>query len=229
MSRRYDGEMRRRIHATIAFFSEAVRFVIIPLILLELIMGNFPLITPAMASRIARNLIIFGGLTALFSSLEAYFPRGSWLKMFFGILSIATLCTWFWAIFEGREISFSYGPVFIEIDVVDLVLLIIIAISLKGMLHVLKFLIASREQRAREEAEERKRREEVPYIPITGPVVLPDNEVHEPEFLHWYSKPEPPPPESDTVSCPICFKELNPNVKICPDCGAWLRSASRAY
>lgn len=219
------GEKRRRIAVTITFFAEAIRFIIIPLILLMLVLSQFPLLTPDMAARIPRSLILFGGMVALFSAMEAYFPKGTYLKMIFGLLSVATLCGWFWSIFNGEELTFPYGRANIAINIVDLMLVIIAAISLKGLLHVTSFMAASEENRRREATLVRKR-EERAATRARKFEVIPDNDVHESGFLHWYHEielEEPPPPEDMLTTCPVCFREVQDTEKICPDCGAWLK------
>lgn len=220
------NEKRRRFAAGIAFLSEAFRFVIIPLILIELVIGQFPLLTPEMAANLATNLIIFGGLVALFSAFEAYFPPGTFLKMLFGLLSIATLCAWFWAIFAGGEITFPYGPANISIDVVNLVLVIVAAISLKGVLHVMRFMLARKEKIEREARAEKKRMS-LERKRWAVPAFLPDDDIQEPTFLHWRTKPEEPPPHEEPFEqearCPVCNVELSEDQEECDNCGAWIQ------
>jgi len=224
MSRANNGERRRKIAATVAFFSEAVRFIIIPLILIELVLGEFPIFTPEMADRIAGNLIVFGGFVALFSALEAYFPRHSPLKMLFGILSIATLCVWFWSIFSGERLEFTYSAVTISIDVQGIVLLIIIAISLKALLYIFRYFISIKAKKLNDE--KARRQAERQYIDLLRePEVMGDDDIHEASFLYWSGGDdlEPPPPEDISPVCPICFRELPDGLLECPDCGAWIR------
>lgn len=227
MSRSNNGERRRRIAATIAFFSEAVRFIIIPLILVELVLGQFPIFTPQMADRIAGNIIIFGGFVALFSALEAYFPKHSPLKMLFGILSIATLCVWFWSIFSGDRLEFTYSAVTISIDVQGIVLLIIIAISLKALLYIFRYFISVKAKKLEEE--KARRQAERKYMDLMRePEIMADDVIHEASFLYWAGGDdlEPPPPEDAAPSCPICLRELPEGRNECPECGAWVKRSS---
>jgi len=218
-------EKRRQMAASISFFSEAIRFIIIPLVLIELVINQFPLLTPEMSVRIANNLILFGGLVAIFSGLEAYFQRGTKIKMLFGLLSITTLCVWFWAIFSGGGLSFPYGPLNILIDASALVLLIIFAISLKGLHHIFRYLIA-REELKQEEAKEQAIREKR-RVPMRA--VVADDAIHEPSFLYWYHEPEPPHPATYSRRCPVCLCGVSTEDRICPDCGAWIRDESKDY
>ena len=215
MDKKEPDDRKRRIAATIAFFSEAIRFIVLPLLLLYIVISNFPILTPETAfRRMASTLIIFGGLIALSSSMEAYFPMGSKLKMIFGIISIATLCAWFWFLFSNKGIVVPFSSLVITLDLFGLLMVILFAISLKGLLPVGQYLMARDERRKKTESEESKRASRQP-APDPQAAYLGNEAVFE--------ESEPPPPEDLIISCPVCRADLSPRDDVCPRCGVWIR------
>lgn len=219
-------DRKQRIAATIAFFSEAIRFIIIPLVLLFIIMSNFPMLVGGAFPQMANSLILFGGLLALFAALEAYFQKGSSLKMIFGLLAVVTLCGWFWFVFTGKDMTFPYGPVTISLDIVGLVLLILIVVSLKGILPVVQYMLSKDEfQRKKQkiaEAAAMKAKKTTAKVRVEAPVAT---------ALTWVKKSdddqEPPPPEDFVMQCPICKSVISPKDNSCPHCGAWIRQKAK--
>ena len=209
-------DRKRRLAATIAFFSEAVRFIVLPLLLLYIIMSNFPILTPeASFRRMATSMMLFGGLIAFSSSMEAYFPLGTKLKMIFGVISIATLCAWFWFLFSKENIVIPFGSLVITIDLLGLLLLILFALALRGLLPVGQYLTAREEQRkkaAKAAVPKHIIREAAPaQRAVYIATIEPSEEL------------EPPPPDDFTVECPSCGLRISPRDDVCPFCGAWIR------
>lgn len=214
MEKKEPDDRKRRIAATIAFFSEAVRFIVLPLLLLYIVISNFPILAPEAAfRRMASTLIIFGGLIALSSSMEAYFPLGSKLKMIFGIISIVTLCAWFWFLFSNERIVIPFGSLTITLDLFGLLMVILFAISLKGLLPIGQYLMARDEQRKKAESEVAKCVSTRP-APVTQAVYVWNEAISD--------EPEPPPPEDFVIFCPVCGAGISPSDDICPRCGAWI-------
>ena len=223
-------DRRHRIAATIAFFSEAVRFIVIPLVLLYVIMYNFPMLRlESTFSQMANSLIIFGGLIALFASLEAYFQMGSILRMIFGVLAVVVLCAWFWFIFTGKDMTFPYEQVTVSLDIVGLILVILIAVSLKGILPIAQFFLAKdelqRKKQKKAEAAAMKAKRGTGRKRVESPAAT---------ALHWIKEPdepdddkEPPPPDDFFMKCPVCKSAISSSENMCPHCGAWIRQKAK--
>ncbi|MEM3038571.1 MAG: zinc ribbon domain-containing protein [Thermoplasmata archaeon] len=216
LEQKESDDRKRRIAATIAFFSEAVRFIVLPLLLLYIIMSNFPILTPeASFRRMATTLMMFGGLIAFSSSMEAYFPLGSRLKMIFGIISIATLCAWFWFLFSKENIVIPFGSLVITIDLFGLLLFILFALALRGLLPVGQYLTAKDEQRRK------AARKPVPKHIVRG--AAPAQRAVYIASIESSEELEPPPPDDFTIDCPSCGSKISPRDDICPFCGTWIR------
>lgn len=215
MDERESDERKRRIAATITFFSEAIRFIVLPLILMYIIISSFPILVSEFEFRkMASILIIFGGLIALVSSMEAYFPLGSKLKMIFGITSIATLCAWFWFLFSNEKIVVPFGSLVITLDLFGLLMVILFAISLRGLLPIGQYLIARGNLREKAESERLRR--------ASGRLISP-RQIAYIETENVSEECEPPPPEDFIISCPACGASISPRDDICPLCGFWIR------
>ncbi len=208
-------EKGHSVAATIAFFSEVIRFIIIPLVLLDVIMSYYPLLTHDTASWLASHLLVIGIFVALFVAMETYFPKGSYLKLIFGILAVVTLCVWFWFLLQTGTIGFPMGSIFISINVVGLATVILIAVALKGLLPVGQFIIARKDLQEKRDAAAAAASAESAVEPSPAPVpsVIPGQT----------SKDEPPPPDDFKAVCPVCKSRIPANVDVCPKCGAWIR------
>ena len=211
------NDRKYRIAATIAFFSEAIRFIVLPLVILYFIMMNFPILSSDdIFERTANNLIIFGGLIAMFAALEAYFSIGSPLKMIFGILAIATLCAWFWFLFSGESIRMPFGALTISVNIVGLLMVILVVVALKGLLPIAQFIIARKELRMKASA--------TPVAAMSpGPPRRANYHYPPPSAPPGRDESLPPPPDDFTIRCPICSLKISLKDDVCPHCGAWIR------
>ena len=210
-------DKKHSVAATIAFFSELIRFVIIPLILIDVIMSYYPLLSQETATWLASHLLVIGAFVALFVAMETYFPRGSYLKLTFGIFAVVTLCIWFWFLLETGSIQFPFGPISISINVFGLALVILFAVALKGLLPVTQFIIARGEMRRKAEASASgvEFSEETTSAAAVAPVVETSTQDSVAE--------EPPPPDDFLVNCPVCGSKIPASQDVCPNCGAWIR------
>jgi hypothetical protein len=212
------------VSAVIAFFSELIRLVIVPLVLIDLIMGFYPLLSPDIATRLASNLLIIGALVAIFVAMETYFPRGSKSKLIFGILAVVTLCVWFWSLLNNGSIQFPYGPLSVSINIIGLAIVILVSVALKGLLPVGQFIVARGEMK-RKRLASASAAGETP----SGPVPAPAPVAPKPSKSHSASstEEEPPPPDDFLIRCPICESKISASKDVCPNCGAWIRQKKK--
>lgn len=213
-------DKKHRVAATIAFFSEIIRFIIIPLVILDVIMGFYPLLTSTTAAHMANNIMIFGGLVALFVALETFFPRGSKIRLFFGILAIATLCAWFWFLLTSPSMSFPFGPLNVSIDITGVALLILAAIALKALIPVAQYLAAKDDARRRMAAAAAAGAGVMPLPP--SPAQAVPGTMRDASRVRTNNL-EPPPPDDFTMRCPVCMSRIPASIDTCPNCGAWIR------
>jgi len=213
-------DKKHSVAATIAFFSELIRFVIIPLILIDVIMSYYPLLSQETASWLASHLLVIGAFVALFVAMETYFPRGSWLKLIFGIFAVVTLCVWFWFLLDTGSLEFPFGPLSISINIIGLITVILVAVALKGLLPVAQFIVAREEMKRKRMASASAAGEST-----SGPAPAPVPAAPAPSVSSSASsaEEEPPPPDDFLVSCPVCKSKISASKDVCPNCGAWIR------
>jgi len=213
-------DKKHSVAATIAFFSELIRFVIIPLILIDVIMSYYPLLSQETATWLASHLLVIGAFVAVFVAMETYFPKGSWLKLMFGIFAVATLCVWFWFLLDTGSIEFPFGPLSISINIIGLAIVILIAVALKGLLPVAQFIVAREEMKQKSKASAAMAGEPAPgSAPASAPVT--PSPIRSPTDSS--TEEEPPPPDDFLVSCPMCKSKIPASKDVCPNCGAWIR------
>jgi hypothetical protein len=214
-------EKTHSVAATIAFFSELIRFVIIPLILIDVIMSYYPLLSQATATWLASHLLVIGAFVALFVAMETYFPRGSWLKLMFGVFAVVTLCVWFWFLLETGSIEFPYGPLSISLNIIGLAIVILIAVALKGLLPVGQFIVARKEIKRKKMASASAAGESPSRLaPAPVPVLSTPPSASATEE-------EPPPPEDFLIRCPACRSKISASKDVCPNCGTWIRQKKK--
>jgi hypothetical protein len=213
-------DKKHSVAATIAFFSELIRFVIIPLILIDVIMSYYPLLSQETATWLASHLLVIGAFVALFVAMETYFPKGSWLKLTFGIFAVATLCVWFWFLLDMGSIKFPFGPLSISINIIGLATVILVAVALKGLLPVAQFIVAREEMNRKRMAPASAARESPSVSTPSIAHVAPTPSV---SLSTSSSEEEPPPPDDFLVSCPVCKSKIPASKDVCPNCGAWIR------
>lgn len=202
------------VAAVIAFFSEIIRFIVIPLVLLNVLIGAYPLLSHETVTQMASGLMVFGALVAIFVAMETYFPKGSVLKFIFGVLAIATLCLWFWYLLNSGSIRFSMGALQVAINITGLAFVILAAVAIKGLLPLAQFFVYRGDLR----------RAKVAVASADAPVQKAQaTTVSPPSVAPSSAEEEPPPPEDFTVTCPICKWRIPATDDVCPKCGAWIR------
>ena len=136
------------IAASMTFFAVAANLIIAPILLLMIVMSNYPIISGDVFAGRVGLLTVFGGLTAVSFAMEAYFPRGSVEKMVFGVSGAVWMSVFFWSFLCREQFQFFIGQLSMSIDLAGLSVLVMAATALKGVIPVSRFLAARRETRA---------------------------------------------------------------------------------
>jgi len=229
-------------------FSEGIRFVVVPLVLVHLVTTNFPDLQTPFMPNIETYIIFFGGMIAVAGTIESANKPGTFKRLLFGLSALAFVCMWLFVVFGGGISNFTYGPYFVEFDMTKIVYIMLVGVSLKGLL-VVDVYSKARHQIKEDEKEERlelaeakaearakaraKRKRAAPAMSGMSKVafeVTPDDDV-------GYSQPSPEPPTSAAPmrsstarvkECPVCGERVRSSDTMCKSCGAWLtRGSSR--
>jgi len=222
------AKQRSRISDSVwTFFTETIRFIVVPLVLIDLVRSSWPQLSTAFLGNIMAYTLLFGGLIVAASTLEVMNKQGTFKRMFFGLTGLCFLCLWLFVVFGGGIASFTYYPYFIKFDMSKIVYIMLIGLSLRGLLVVRTYtdnrhLIV--EQKLEEPTPEKRRpaarRTASPAFGAMSRVayqVTGDDDVGS-------STPTRPPidaPESQGT-CPVCGSSVSPENRSCPQCGAWL-------
>ena len=217
--------VRSRLSDTVwTLFTETIRFIVVPLILIDLVKRNWPQLSTAFLGDIVPLTLGFGALIVAASTLEVANKPGTFKRMFFGISALTFLALWLFVAFGGGIASFTYYPYNFTFDMSKIVYIMLIGLSLKALLIVRtytdnKHLIAAekpapppRRPAARRAASEFGSLSRIAYQ------VTSDDDV-------GYSSAKPPidsPPAEATGKCPVCGNEVGSGDRSCPYCGAWL-------
>jgi hypothetical protein len=232
-------------------FTETLRFIVVPLVLLDLVMKNYPLLTTPFMSYIKEYVLFFGGMIVAASTLEAMHKPGTFKRMLFGLGTLAFVCMWLFVIFGGGIAEFTYGPYHVRFDLTKIVYLMFAGICLKGLL-VIDTYSANKsrlveEERLRRLEKEKARRETAATkkasrlrgsTPEFSSLSRLAFEVTHDDSVGYEPPPPPlPPPPSSTATtrtartvkfkvCPICGEKAAASETVCRNCGAWFARES---
>ena len=155
----------------IAAVLNALKFIVIPLVLINIIAGFLNGMTDDNGDRIIdvdqwhmREIMVLillvGIIIAVFSFLKAYYPRGTKQRLAFSEVRTALSILYIFIMFGGPLINFaSSDPEFqfgIELDISKLMLLMVIAIALFFPYYVAEYVAFSRDRREYEAEQEKK-------------------------------------------------------------------------
>lgn len=218
-------------------FTEAIRFIVVPLVLVDLVFSTYTQLTTPFSENITTLIAFFGILIVSASTLEVANKPGSYKRMLFGLSALAFVCFWTFALFGGGIAEFEYGPYDVSFDMTKILYIIIIGLSLKGLLVVSTFTsnrasFQERErqrmdQEARAMAAERKirtvaRSYSTPSLSGLSKMAF---EVTGDDDVGYARSPIPekivPPPSVNVKVCPVCGAHANPKDYTCKACGAW--------
>ncbi len=125
-------------------FTEALRFIVVPLVLVDLVTSNYPQLSTAFMSEIGTFVMFFGGMIVASSTLEAIHRPGTYKRLLFGMCGLAFVGMWMFVIFGGGIAEFSYGPYFVRFDITKIVYIVLAGISLKALLVYMTFSVNRR-------------------------------------------------------------------------------------
>jgi hypothetical protein len=234
-------------------FTESLRFIVVPIVLLDLVTKNYPLLTTPFMSQINEYILFFGCMIVGASTLEAINRPGTFKRMLFGLSALAFICMWLFVIFGGGIAEFTYGPYHVRFDLTMIVYIMLAGISLKGLLIVDIYAVNKSKLQEqdmlkhleREEARrEAARLKQAARLRGTGPDFSTFSrvafEVTHDESVGYEPPPPPPPPPPPTTGtpsaratrtvkfkvCPICGEKASANETVCRNCGAWFSRGS---
>jgi len=216
--------------ATWTAFTESIRFVVVPIMLVNLVMTNYPSLKTAFMPNLATYVLIIGGLIVCASTLECANRPGTYKRLLFGLSAVTFVCFWTFVLFGGGVAEFSYFPYYVRFDMSKILYIVLIGIALKALLVVQTF--TSNKHLVVEEHVRRKSERAALSAPKPRPAsrapsfsslskaafrVTGDDEV-------GYEPPPPPPPKVavlDYKECPVCGVKASLRETTCKHCGAW--------
>jgi len=225
---------RNRISdATWTAFTESIRFVVVPIMLVNLVTTNYPSLKTAFMPNLATYILIFGGMIVFTSTLECANKPGTYKRMLFGLSAVAFVCFWTFVLFGGGIAEFSYPPYYVSFDMSKILYIVMLGISLKGLLVVQTF--TSNKHLV---VEERVRRRALRVVKAAPSATKPRPASRAPTFAALsktafrvtgddevgYELPPPPPPKTfvqDYKECPVCGVKASLKETTCKHCGAW--------
>ena len=218
-------------------FTETIRFIIVPLVLVDLVLSNYHQLSTPFTPNITTLIVFFGILIVSASTLEVANKPGSYRRMLFGLSALAFVCFWIFVLFGGGIAAFEYGPYHISFDMTKIVYIIILGLSLKGLLVVSTFTtnrsaFQEHEKKRLEQesgsraAEKRTRTAARSYsTPSMAAMSKVAYEVTGDEDVGYSKVPAAekvvPPPSQNVKVCPVCGAHANPKDYMCKACGAW--------
>lgn len=233
--------MKNRISdATWTAFTEAIRFVVVPIVLISLVTTNYPQLQTAFLPDIQAYILFFGGMIVASSTLECAHRPGTWKRFLYGMTALAFVCLWTFVLFGGGVAEFKYGPYDVRFDMSKIVYIIVLGLSLKGLLVINtynsnKFAAQAEDKKMAQAASiaaaESESRKKVARAKVKRPQpaasfsdfskmafeVTPDDYI-------GFSSPVPRTPVKRKLAskeCSICGSKAAPREITCKNCGAW--------
>jgi hypothetical protein len=119
----------------------AVKYLVIPVLIVSIILallsdfaeGYLPL---EELEAIRLSLIVFALPVIALAFFVGFYPKGSYSRMTFGIVYVASICLWLWLAAQGGKIDASIEFVGLALDFTVLLLLFIFAASLKSLFYI---------------------------------------------------------------------------------------------
>ena len=219
-------------------FTEALRFVVVPLILVNLVTEHYPQLATAFMTDIKLYVVFFGSMIVASSTLEAAHRPGSYLRMMFGLFALAFVCFWVFVVFGGGFVEMTYGPYFVSFDMSKIVYIMLVGLSLKGLIVVAtfsdfrKFERERAEKRRKELARKKAAAKMIRPLPTPKPEYASFSRMERAEFDITadddigYATSMLPRKAGDKKVCEVCGAEAATKDYVCRNCGEWFPSES---
>lgn len=222
-------------------FTEALRFIVVPLILLDLVTSHYPQLATAFMPEIEGFVVFFGGMIVAASTLESAHRAGTYKRLLFGLSALVFVCMWLFVIFGGGMAEFSYGPYFVRMDLTKIVYIILAGVSLKGVLVYMTFSAhrraeverarkkrAEEAERAREEAALVKRRRPAHAAPRAAfsDFSSAEFEVTADDEVGYTPAPNAKDAAKGMKICEVCGASAPTKDYVCKNCGSWFPADS---
>ncbi len=206
--------------ATWIAFGESIRFIVVPVVLVNLVTTNYPTLRTAFMPGLASYILLFGTLIVGARTLECAYVPGSYKRLLFGLSVLAFVCFWTFVLFGGWIAEFDYPPYHVSFDMSKVLYIVLFGLSLRGLLVIETF------RSNRGAVKKPAARDAAP--PPTAPAsyasfskvafrVTSDDSVGHTEPL----SPNEPAAE-DFKECPVCGVKVSPRETTCNHCGTWL-------
>lgn len=215
--------------ATWTAFADSIRFIVVPIVLVNLVTTNYPTLRTAFMPGLAAYILLFGGFIVGASTLECANAPGTYGRLLFGLGALAFICLWMFVLFGGGIAEFDYPPYHVRFDMSKIVYIMLVGLSLRGLLVVQTFTsnkhtieekaAAHRAEKASRTAVKRRAETKSPsfesFSKMAFRVTSDDNVGY-----------EPPHPNGGTIAqdfkeCPICGVKASLQETTCKHCGAW--------
>lgn len=222
-------------------FTESLRFVVVPLILIDLVTGNYPQLATAFMPQIEMFVIFFGGMIVASSTLESAHRPGTYKRLLFGSCALVFVSMWLFIIFGGGEVEFTYGPYFVMFDMTPIVYIVMMGILLKGVLVYMTF-SANRKAEAelarkrrveaagkeRAQAAKARKAKARPSVRTRtfGDMSSSEYEVTADDAVGYTPAPYAKDLPKGMKICEVCGKESPTGAYVCKNCGSWFPSES---
>jgi uncharacterized membrane protein len=222
-------------------FTEAIRFVIVPLVLIDLVTSRYPQLTTSFIDNIGLYVLFLGGMITASSTLEAAHRPGTYKRLMFGLAALALVCVWVFVIFGGGVAEvIDYGPYdMIRLDLTKIVYIVLVGISLKGLLVFQTFSVGRKheEEQARQRRVELARRRAAESKPRPAPKASKSDayfstfskvefEVTADDAIGFSELPQKKVLSPGMKRCEVCGAEAPTRDYVCRSCGAWFPSDS---
>lgn len=135
------------VAATMTFFIVAINLIIAPILLIIIVMSNYPQLSGDILTGRVGLLMAFGGLAAVSFALEAYFPRASMDRMVFGVSGAIWMSLYFWSFLCKEQFQFYIGQLSMSVNLAGLSALVMAATALKAVIPISRYLAARKESR----------------------------------------------------------------------------------
>jgi len=224
-------------------FTESLRFIVVPIILVDLVTSNYPGLETAFIDNLEMFIMFFGGMIVASGVLEVTHRPGTYKRLLFGLTALIFVGMWLFVVFGGGIAEFAYGPYFVSFDMSKIVYIILIGLSLKSVLVVMTFSNSRREEieRARKrrlELAQKQRaavaankRAQAAAAARAAPMVF--HELDSAEFdvtadddVGYTPAPYMKDLPKGMKICEVCGAQSPTKFYVCRNCGAWFPNDS---